>query len=231
MSCTKRSKAILMLYQIKEKLIKNPTMSVLEDMSLYLEDNFKSLEACYMISTRASIEIILNHRTSYPAFLNQDKLVYIYHIFMTMLGIIDGRYDDYNRDVDYANKRGDVNSIQNIEKRKNQLEVYRRDILYNYIQLTEYSELNNLQKNFFENINMDVIPFYKNFNNLCENMQSNHYQLSLQGEIISSYMNGYNKSLYFLPNEIMKVYESLFSKFNNKMIKHKKHEDMVKKLK
>lgn len=222
-----KSKSILNLYKIKEELSKvtKKDNNVLNGVSKSLKSAFNDLENCILIETRANIEFILNNKTSYNAFLWQERLVATYQVFATMLGVIDARYDYIERSIKFHSEFTNTKEeIQEEKDKQEQLLVHRDKVLTDYLSVTSSDELNIVKEVLKEH------PSYKAFNKLFEDMKENTYNFSLQGEVISSYMNGYNKSLHFYVEEIMKIYETLFSEFNKKIQKHNDNSENLKTL-
>lgn len=221
----KKSKLILNLYKIKEELSKTPNTNALNEISKSLKSAFYDLENCILIETRADIEFTLNKKTSYDAFLWQERLVATYQVFATMLGIIDARYDYLERNIKFHSEF--TNTSEDIKEEKEQQEqllAHRDKILSDYLGITPSQELNIVKEVLKEPLS------YKFFSKLFEDMIENRYNFSLQEEVIISYMNGYNKSLCFQVEEIMKIYDILLSKFNKRNMKYNDNLEYIKSL-
>lgn len=142
-----------------------------------------------------------------------------------MLGIIDARYDYLERNIKFHSEF--TNTSEDIKEEKEQQEqllAHRDKILSDYLGITPSQELNIVKEVLKEPLS------YKFFSKLFEDMIENRYNFSLQEEVIISYMNGYNKSLCFQVEEIMKIYDILLSKFNKRNMKYNDNLEYIKSL-
>lgn len=117
------------------------------------------------------------------------------------------------------------NEIMKISERIDEIIKYREKIVEDYLNLTTSSDPKLIKEV------LKSEPSCELFNKLYEDMVNNHYQLSLQGEVISAYMKGYNASIRFQPEKVIEFYDKRKAKFDLKMSKMNFDIVKVKKLK
>jgi hypothetical protein len=213
-----KAKLIINFYKAKENIL--PECSYLNKLYNELKIGFNNLKRCEDIDSRAAMEMMLKNETVTPGFLWQEKLVAEYKVFLTMIGVIDARYDSLEKEID-----GEVMNqeyIQNLIEKKNILIGYRNKIIGDYMEIGTPAKLEILP------IVLECVPSHQKFSELLEDMVKNHYQLSLQGEVITSYLNGYNISLRFYLEEAMAIYENLLSKYKKVLTKNIEYKKLVK---
>lgn len=226
----KRVKLRLNSLRIKEKILNNKTNKKGSRLRLYkdyLYKNLKTLERIDCSSTRNKVEFELEHYTTQRPFDWQLEIVSFNNIFGIMLGMIDARNDEYGRDFEFFKDFNIEGRIESITKDQKELYEYRKLIIEHY--------LNIVPKNVIEKfpIILETVktnPSYENFSNLYNNMREKNYQLSIQGEFISAYMEGYNNSLYVLPEEIIGYYKKLLLEYKNIKEQNKKQVEKIKNL-
>lgn len=222
-----RAKVMISLYKAKEHLTRKPTNPLLK-VQTSLKIGFTELERCESVTARARMELALKNCTSETAFLWQEKLVAEYHIFGTMLGLLDARYDYEEQQVKfYSNFQTDEykpSSIEQAKERQKKLLCYREKVVADSKSMNMTYGLTMLAEI------IECVPSHQKFSRLFNDMVSNHFQLSLQGEFISAYLDGYNASMNFYPKEAMDTYEQLLIKFQSKMEKHNRNEAFVKQI-
>lgn len=208
---------ILLLYKLKEKTIKkSKEKEPLKEIKIELKNNFNNLMNVLCEETRFSIEQNIKREACIRSSHTQDKLVYTYSIFATILGILDARYDDTQDHI----KRNDQDQIN--------LELKNLDKILNYRQeaIEEFLNIENIRVDSPIYETLTNIPAYTNFNKLF----NDKYHILINQEVIKSYMSGYSKSLYFDLEDILIFYRELFYKLHLVMIKQEKNKTIVKKL-
>lgn len=220
-----KRKQLLSLYEQKEKLQILKKEDNLKEICDYINSNFKELEKCKVALTRADIAIKINNSTTYSAFLWQQELVAMYRVYATILGIIDARQDYCENSIEFYSKfEGTENDILEVEKKSNKYQQYREKILEDYLSMTNSSEPKIINTVLRTNHSYDL------FAKLFDDMINNHYNISLQGEVVSSYMKGYNASMRFYPEKVMDFYDKKKARFDKKMSKMTNDIEKVKKL-
>lgn len=206
-----KNKLILNKLKVKEGTLNILSFKGPRELKLYkqfLTKNLKTLKKIDLTSTRAAIQLKLNKKASYPAFDWQKKLVSLNNIFFMMIGIIDARNDQYERDLAFQRKFNEIKEIQDIELKQKNLIDYRLKVSQDYQNFCKRDDMKVIKET------MKCNPSYKNFNNLFEDMKENSYSLVIQGQLISAYMFGYNNSLYIQPQDIMPYYEQIISDYS-----------------
>ena len=205
-----KNKFILGKYKLKEgmlNLLSSKKTTALKLYKNFLDDNLKNLKRIDATSTRSSIEFKLNKNTSYPAFNWQEELVSLNNIFAMMLGIIDARNDQHERSLEFQRSFNETEEIHNIESKQKELNEIRIGILKDYESVFVRKDMEVIKET------MKCNPSYLNFNNLFKDMNKNSYSLVIQGQLISSYMLGYNNSLYIHPQDIISYYDQIISNY------------------
>lgn len=205
------NKLILGKYKLKEGTLKLFNLKKTNTLKLYkdfFDSNLKTLKRIDATSTRAAIEMEINKKSKMPAFDWQSKIVSLNNIFAMMLGIIDARNDQCERDLEFQKAFNDIKEIHDIELKQLELRDYRNKVIQDFEILFKRDDMNFIKQTIKCN------PSYQNFDNLFENMKKNHYNLSIQGQLISAYMFGYNNSLYIQPQDIMPYYNQIISEYN-----------------
>lgn len=207
---SQKSKIILGNYKIKEgllNLISDKSNKPLKLYKKFLNDNFKILKRIKTTTARSKIEFDIEKRTSNSAFDWQQEIVAVNNIFAMMVGIIDARILDNDLRIDFLRKFKDAKDIEQIQSDQSKLYEYRNKIIQDYNDICERKDNEVIMET------LEAAPSHMNFNNLFEDMKENHYQLSIQGQFISAYMFGFNKSLYIFPEEIVPYYNEIISKY------------------
>lgn len=196
----KFKEGILNLFSSKEK----STLKLYKD---FLNCNLKKLKRVDLTFTRSFVELELMKKTTIPAFDWQVQIVSLNNIFAMMLGIIDSRYDNNNRDLKFQKNFNNTEEINCIETKQNKLCELRNKIIKEYKQLFKREDMEVIKDT------INCRPSYKNFENIFKDIQENNYSLSIQGQFISAYMFGYNNSLYINPDEIIPYYDKIMSEY------------------
>lgn len=205
-----KSKLVLKKCKLKEGLLKIIFSKKNRKLKLYkdfLNGNLNNLKRINATSTRAVMEIKLKKETSIPAFDWQEKIVSLNNIFVMMLGIIDARNDDYKRILEFKRRFNNKEDIEHIELKQKKISEYRVKILKDYNCICEKNDIEVIKETMMCN------PSYKNFDNLFRDMQTNSYNLVIQGQLISAYMFGYNNSLYIYLNDIISYYNQIINEY------------------
>lgn len=222
-----KAKIIHFAYKVKEKKESfNYDINGLEQVSNYISDGFHNLKKNDTIKTRSEIEYNIYKYSSYPGFLWQSRLIAIYHIYATIIGVLDARYDSYNRDLAFENGFYFKNE-ENINLCKKNIDIIkdtRNKIIEDYYEIIPSDELDIIKNIITE------IPLHKEFDKLCNDMKTHYHSGSLQGEFMTSYLLGYNKSLYFDETEVINLYYDLLVDYKEEYLKKEYHRNLVKKL-
>ena len=222
-----KNKIILGKYKIREGILNLISIKDKDTLKLYkqfLNKNLKTLKRIDATSTRAAIEMKINKKASYPAFDWQVELVSLNNIFALMLGVIDARIDDYQRDLEFQKHFNDREEIQEIEFKLLELCECRMKVVQDFETIFKKDDMTVIKETIQHN------PSYKNFDNLFKDMKENHYNLSIQGQLISSYMLGYNNSLYIQPQDIMPYYNQIISEYKLNKARNSRDYQKVKSL-
>lgn len=213
-----KNKVILGKYKLKEGMLNLVTSKNESKLKLYKDfysENISTLKRINATSTRANIEMKLNKKTFYPVFDWQIELVSLNNIFALTLGIIDARNDEYERNIEFIENFTNKEGIEEIKLKQEKLKEYRKMVLKDFESLFKRDDMEIIKETF--NCN----PSYKNFDNLFEDMKKNTYNLSIQGNLISAYMLGYNNSLYIYPEEILPHYTETINTYRLETAKNK----------
>jgi len=124
-----------------------------------------------------------------------------------MLGIIDARIDNCQRDLEFQKHFNHAEKIQSIELKQLELCECRMKVVQDFETLFKRDDMEIIKETIKCN------PSYQNFNNLFEDMKKNSYNMVIQGQLISAYMFGYNNSLYIYPQDIMPYYNQIISEY------------------
>lgn len=221
-----KNKLILGKYKFKEDFLNLIYFKNTKPLKLYrqfLNNNLNILKRIDTTSTRAKINLKLGEKALIPAFNWQEKIVSINNIFAMMLGIIDARNDQYERDLEYQRFFNEKEEIQDIETNQKSLSESRSKILKDYASVFERDDMEIIKETMMCN------PSYKNFDNLFKHMKKNSYSLVIQGQLISAYMLGYNNSLYISLEDIMPYYDQTISEYRLNKSKNNYNYQKVKK--
>lgn len=205
-----RAKLILGQYKFKEgikKLFSSREPKSLKVYKAFLNSNLKKLKRINHTATRAKISLEVNKKSTSPDEWQVER-VSLNNIFAMMLGIIDARNEDYQRTKAFLGSSNSDDYAEDLRIAQPELSKYRIKIKEDYRALPA----NYKDRAIEETINCN--PSHNNFDKLFDDMQKNHYQLSIQGQFISAYMFGYNNSLSILPDEIAPYYDKILSEYN-----------------
>lgn len=218
---------VINYYKKQEESFKKIRSNELDRITKEIKNNFDYLSYCNSVDTRANMELILNKTTTTPGALWQEYLVAAYHIFFTMLGILDYRLDDTEHNIEFYGHFSDKYRIEEYRLEKEQILTYRQKILEDYKEIKENCQLDELS--FTETV-LESAPCYKSFSLIFNDLSKEHYGLFLQGEMVLAYLSGYKASAHFLLKEILPIYEELISNCKNKINNGKEARELVKNL-
>lgn len=221
------AKRLINYYKKQEESFKKIRSNELDRITKEIKNNFDYLSYCNSVDTRASMELMVNHETTEPGALWQEYLVATYHIFFTMLGILDYRLDDAEHYIEFYGYFRDQYRIEKYRLEKEQILTYRQKILEDYKEIKEKCQLDELS--FTEKV-LESTPCYKSFSLIFEDLSKQRYGLFLQGEMVLAYLSGYKASAHFLLDDILPIYEELMSNCKNKINSGKEAQELVKKL-
>lgn len=224
MNNKEKAKMIYFMYKIKEKeeMLDGYIPDKLEEISNYIRSGFYNLKRCDTIDTRFDIELDIFDRASKPGALWQSRLVSIYQIYATIIGVLDARYDKYNSDLDWAN---DFHNEEDIKLCKENISLIidkRNKIIKDYYEITPHEESDSIKKA------VSQIPSHKGFTKLCSDLPEKFNKLP--GEFMKFYLLGYNGSLYFREDDILKLYNDLVANYEATTLKKEYHRNLVRKL-
>lgn len=203
-------------------LDKNLNKRVLKLYKTYLGENLKELKRVECTETKSKIKSELGIKTTSPVFDSEQRLVSIYDIIATMLGIIDARNSEYKRQIEFYRNLIDDEEISETVKKQSELEEYREMILNDYFDILPKGVDD------FPVINETFItsPSYKYFNKLFKHIEKNDYKLSIQENVVDAYMLGYKHSLCIYPDQILPYYRKVIAKY--KAVKEKNNFNIQK---
>lgn len=222
-----KAKILYLKYKIKESNEYNGNgTDALEEVSKYIKSGFDNLKAINTVETRSQIEYNIYRKTEYPGFLWLSKQKYIYQIYATIIGVLDARYDDYNRMLNFEEERifKNEDEINNYKENIKLILNKRNKIVNDYYDIISSDELDIIKET------IEEVPFHKQFVKLSDDMTTNYYSGNLQGEFMFSYLLGYNKSLFFYENELIEIYDDLINDYKKVTLQKEYHNRLVKKL-
>lgn len=222
-----KAKILYLKYKIKESNEYNGNgTDALEEVSKYIKSGFDNLKAINTVETRSQIEYNIYKKTEYPGFLWLSKQKYIYQIYATIIGVLDARYDSYNRMLNFEEERifKNEDEINNYKKNIKLILNKRNKIVNDYYDIISSDELDIIKEA------IEEVPFHKQFVKLSDDMTTNYYSGNLQGEFMFSYLLGYNKSLFFCENELIEIYDDLINDYKKVTLQKEYHNRLVKKL-
>ncbi len=191
--------------EIKENDVENLK---LENTKLKLLTNQKKLKDINDINTQSMIDLITKGSSSTPAFLHQEELVADYHFFITLIGIIEARVDEVNKDIEFNKNFDNEDEILKLEKDKLYY-LEQRDLIVKEFLSYSNSKIDSI------NDALKEYPTYSKFNKIAEDASENQTQLSLHYELMMAYNEGYIASMYILPEDILKEYRKLYVDLDN----------------
>lgn len=222
-----KAKILYLKYKIKESQEYNGNgTDALEEVSKYIKSGFDNLKAINTVETRSQIEYNIYKKTEYPGFLWLSKQKYIYQIYATIIGVLDARYDSYNRMLNFEEERifKNEDEINNYKENIKLILNKRNKIVNDYYDIISSDELDIIKETIKE------VPFHKQFVKLSDDMTTHYYSGNLQGEFMFSYLLGYNKSLFFYENELIEIYDDLINDYKKVTLQKEYHNRLVKKL-
>lgn len=222
-----KAKILYLKYKIKESNEYNGNgTDALEEVSKYIKSGFDNLKAINTVETRSQIEYNIYKKTEYPGFLWLSKQKYIYQIYATIIGVLDARYDSYNRMLNFEEESifKNEDEINNYKENIKLILNKRNKIVNDYYDIISSDELDIIKETIKE------VPFHKQFVKLSDDMTTHYYSGNLQGEFMFSYLLGYNKSLFFYENELIEIYDDLINDYKKVTLQKEYHNRLVKKL-
>lgn len=222
-----KAKILYLKYKIKENNEYNGNgTDALEEVSKYIKSGFDNLKAINTVETRSQIEYNIYKKTKYPAALWLSKQKYIYQIYATIIGVLDARYDDYNRMLNFEEEQifKNEDEINNYKENIKLILNKRNKIVNDYYDIISSDELDIIKET------IEEVPFHKQFVKLSDDMTTHYYSGNLQGEFMFSYLLGYNKSLFFYENELIEIYDDLINDYKKVTLQKEYHNRLVKKL-
>lgn len=222
-----KAKILYLKYKIKENNEYNGNgTDALEEVSKYIKSGFDNLKAINTVETRSQIEYNIYKKAEYPGALWLSKQKYIYQIYATIIGVLDARYDSYNRMLNFEEERifKNEDEINNYKESIKLILNKRNKIVNDYYDIISSDELDIIKET------IEEVPFHKQFVKLSDDMTIHYYSGNLQGEFMFSYLLGYNKSLFFCENELIKIYDDLINDYKKVTLQKEYHNRLVKKL-
>lgn len=222
-----KAKILYLKYKIKESQEYNGNgTDALEEVSKYIKSGFDNLKAINTVETRSQIEYNIYKKAEYPGGLWLSKQKYIYQIYATIIGVLDARYDSYNRMLNFEEESifKNEDEINNYKENIKLILNKRNKIVNDYYDIISSDELDIIKET------IEEVPFHKQFVKLSDDMTTNYYSGNLQGEFMFSYLLGYNKSLFFYENELIEIYDDLINDYKKVTLQKEYHNRLVKKL-
>ena len=222
-----KAKILYLKYKIKESNEYNGNgTDALEEVSKYIKSGFDNLKAINTVETRSQIEYNIYKQIEYHGGLWLSKQKYIYQIYATIIGVLDARYDSYNRMLNFEEERifKNEDEINNYKENIKLILNKRNKIVNDYYDIISSDGLDIIKET------IEEVPFHKQFVKLSDDMTTNYYSGNLQGEFMFSYLLGYNKSLFFCENELIEIYDDLINDYKKVTLQKEYHNRLVKKL-
>ena len=222
-----KAKILYLKYKIKENNEYNGNgTDALEEVSKYIKSGFDNLKAINTVETRSQIEYNIYKKNEYHGALWLSKQKYIYQIYATIIGVLDARYDSYNRMLNFEEERifKNEDEINNYKENIKLILNKRNKIVNDYYDIISSDGLDIIKET------IEEVPFHKQFVKLSDDMTTNYYSGNLQGEFMFSYLLGYNKSLFFCENELIEIYDDLINDYKKVTLQKEYHNRLVKKL-
>lgn len=217
-----KAKIIHFMYKIKEANEDTYDTSPFEKVSNCIKMGFNNLENVDTIDTRTDIEFDIFGKSSCPGGLWELKLISIYQIYATIIGVLDARYDEYNKQLEFEKRFNNEDEIKLYEEMIKLILEKRNKII------EDYNEILSIGKIYSVKISASEIPLHKGFDKLCSNMVKNFN--SEEGEFMMLYLLGYTKSLYFDEEAAIRLYNDLLSDYKKSILKKEYHRKLVKRL-
>lgn len=217
----------------------------LNELSNYIEDNFLELKNCINIKTAYEIgEKIKNADISNLNLyqINFDLGVYIYGMFLPMLGFIDIKMHDIKKNIKDRKKLikrikknpypTETMQYEHIDRKESEIEqlkvdiynyeVLRQKVIYDYNKVKKYFKKNDLLGK-----ELETVPFYKEFKVLYEieghfdsyrNFKTKNQEIESFSNAISDYMLGYGIMIFGnKENILIEKYDELSDELNHLM--------------
>ncbi|MBR6690940.1 MAG: hypothetical protein IKL65_06365 [Bacilli bacterium] len=199
-------KIILTWYEIKEGLLslgkKDSSLKLYKD---FVYKNLKDLKRMECYKTRNDIELIVKNRSfSYP--YDKDLYnIYLNNIFGMTLGMIDAKINYYNARIE-ADLRQQSFISGSLKNSKQQLLEY-KEVIINDIDQFISNDDSKLKKE------LKTLSSHATIEDLYEYMRKNKSNFNVAGELLNSYIYGYNKPLISNNEELFLYYKKVISNF------------------
>ena len=156
-------------------------------------------------------------KTTSPAYLWQEKFVYQYNFFGTMLGIIDKTLDHLNCDV-YQSLN--LSAKDDVKRKIKRLFRLRKEVVENFKITKVWPEKDHIVEAF------ETYPSHSKFSQLYQNHINNQTSMCLELQFINAYNNGYiNGELSDIEN-MMGIYRGLYTDLTKR--KYKNQDEILK---
>lgn len=192
---------------IQQKYLKaqvSENISLVETIKKASEE-LKQIDA---ILTRSQIELHRYGHNTIPAMLWQSEIVAKFYFFVAMLGFIDARIDDANREISFlSNFFGKDDEKKEYQNLISKFLLDRKQIVDNY-----YSLEVDAPSRSFENVLNQLLnqyPSYSKFTELYNDASKHLYALLPQPQLVSAYNIGYI-NFYGDYDEKMNIYRELY---------------------
>ena len=221
-----KSDLILRKIKLEEKKLENNCNKIneLDELKNLIDSSINELIRILYSEARQSIEFTKYKKSSMCAEDWQLMIVAYNNIFAIILGVIDARINDYYREINYLkkfNKKDNIDTYDKLilelrEKRYKVLELYKQIPIDNNPDII----LNVLEKE----------QSYLFFNLMSDSIVKNECSHNFFGELIISYMKGYNNSLYFDEDKIIDYFNDKLKLYKHSIIHSIDQTIIVKKL-
>lgn len=176
-------------------------------------------------------ELIMFGETSEPVFLWQEKLIYQFNFFVTMIGVLDGKIDYIGKQIKYnENVKAFLTSdeILKITNQKQELFLLRKEVVDNLFSMCTGTQFDH----FLEDV-VKTCPsrskFNEIYNNLDDPFDSDNNNFSLQLKFIDAYNRGYESSIFYDLRRLVNEYRYLYSDLKSCIQKNEAAKMKVKK--
>lgn len=217
-----KAKIIYFMYKTKEANDNTYYIDPLEEVSNCIRRGFNNLKNADTIEIRKDIEIDIFRSASYPGNLWTHRLISIYQIYATIIGVLDARYDEYKKNLEFEKSFNNEDKIKLCEERIKLIIEKRNKIIEDYNEVVHTNKYDNIKRVISE------IPSHKEFDKLCSDMTKSFN--NQEGEFMKFYLIGYTKSLYFDEDDAIKLYNDLLADYKKTFLKKEYHRKLVKRL-
>ena len=225
---------------IQNKFHKDVSVFTDQDILKLMRKAVRTLKKADLIETRSKLEYDKYKTTSYPAFLWQEKYVASFYFFATMLGYIDKKIDEKQKNIEFnesflfADTEKDHPHKDGIAESNCKIQEYslvREEVLDGYKSIIDKKDSHSdvILKT------LEAFPSYNKFDSLYKDHKECGTQLYLNQQLINAYNLGYifDKGTYDnVVNKYRQLYGELFTEkqHNDSIVFNQRQDDSKKKV-